>query len=280
VVFGLVVLVLLLMAIGYNNNLIYIYTFSLASASFVTMYFTNRNVEVLNFQSLSSETLFAGEEGEVKVRLQNSSSWRVQDAHLNFEKSKSFSKFEVDPQESPFQTVTLYWGPQERGYVEPPKVVLSSDFPIQIFRSWKVFRSKDPLLVFPRRVGEWEYPMGLQDREVMNQMGLFRDHREYQSTDSPQKMDWKASAKTQQLLVKNFEGEEEQSLNFEWRHTKDLLDFEKRISQLSLWVDRAEKEGRRYSLTTPHFKSGEGQGAHHMKKCLGHLALLSLEDVQ
>ncbi len=93
------------------------------------------------------------------------------------------------------------------------------------------------------------------------------------------RIDWRASARRQELLVKNFEEMEKPSLRFSWEQTENIVSAEDRISQLCLWVDLADRQGHAYSLELGPHATGMDRGPAHRKACLKILAMISVAEL-
>lgn len=271
-------LILLLMAIGYNNNLIYLYTFALVSLALTSMYVTNKNIERLQIKHPQIDTIFANEENHIGAAVSNPSAHSSYDISISADKTAGIRQQSIIPGHQT-QMILVPWRPSLRGWNQPPTITIESRFPFGLLRSWKSQIQRNTVLIYPERRGRFEFPLSMVSEGEKGSLGLFRDHRAYQTSDSPRRVDWKASAKFQTLLIKNFESSEKNTLNFTWEQTAALNDFEDRISQLSLWISRAHAENIPYSLHVGDFKSGVSAGAIHFKKCMECLALLKSGEI-
>lgn len=274
-------LILFFLAAGSGNNLIFLVVFFLISISLTALYSTNRNVEIVDILSVQSSPGFAEETVGLSVRLQNKSS-RLQSSALEFciknknQKTEITKKLELLPKE--IKNFDFSFNFRRRGWNKVPQITLESSFPFGILRAWKYFDEERPVLVFPARKGRKEFPQQARGHEQQNTSGVFRDHRTFQSADSLSRIDWRASARRQQLLIKNFEVPENPALNFSWEQSDPSLSFEQRISQLALWIDLAEKGQEKYSLQIGPKIFEINRGASHWYKCLEYLALLEEKD--
>jgi uncharacterized protein (DUF58 family) len=149
-----------------------------------------------------------------------------------------------------------------------------------LLRSWRLQRSDKEVVVFPCRRGNTNFPAAATGDQAVDNQGLFYDLRPFQRGDWPRRIDWRASQRAQKLLIRRFEEESSVQLHFDWRQTAHLPHGEDRISQLALWVDKAEKQARDYSLQVGPWHSGRGRGPHHWQKCMQHLALVSLRELK
>jgi uncharacterized protein (DUF58 family) len=98
--------------------------------------------------------------------------------------------------------------------------------------------------------------------------------REYRSGDSMRHVAWKASARHDSLLVKDYEQPEaRQEWHLDWRQLPGL-DNEARISRLARWLGEAQAQGRQWSLWLPGEIIALGNGPAHYARCMSALALL------
>jgi Uncharacterized conserved protein (some members contain a von Willebrand factor type A (vWA) domain) len=270
-------LILFFMAMGYSNNLIFIFFFFLISVAITGMVVTNRNVNAVIFQRLKGQEVFAGETGVVKVTFLNRSKSAVWELESSFDKDGEFSpNFSISPLKE--VDVAVHFISEKRGLIEVPRLLLQSRFPFGLLRAWRHFRPEEKVLVFPELRGVSLFPEGAMNSDMIKNMGLFRDHRVYQAGDNVRRIDWKASARRQETLVKNYEEPEKPALEFTWDQTEGL-DFESRISQLALWVDEAETRGFSYGLSVGKFKEAHRSGKPHWTRCLEILANLEPKDL-
>lgn len=272
-------LVLLMMAMGYGNNLIYLSVFTLISVAFCSMSVTNENVRRVDVRVIRPAMVFAGENNPVPVQISNDTGYESFELNLSFPRGQSRTvPFAASPRKT--VNVPIVWVPLRRGIVRLPRLTLESRFPFGLLRSWKNEEVTEEWIVSPERRGNPQFPTPDSAGREKGNLGLFRDHRPFQSTDSPRRVDWRATAKSQDLLVKNFEGSEKVPLHFDWEQTRSLPDFESRLSQLCLWLSKAEELGFSYSLLLGEFHSGESQGTDHLRRCLETLALLNEKDLE
>ena len=166
---------------------------------------------------------------------------------------------------------------ERRGWLELPRIRLSSTQPLGLVRAWSWVWPEQPLLVT-----RWPRPRHRPSRKVAA-IPCTRAHatgeelhqlRPYRAGDAPRSIAWKHSARRDSLLVREYEKPIGIEVVLDWR-TLAPLAHEARIARLARWVDMAEREGRRYTLLLPaHPPLGPGQGASHHHLCLRALALM------
>lgn len=276
------------MAIGYGNNILYFFVFLLVSMGLSTAWLTNKNIDAAKVVDIKYTYLFANETNSINIKVENlnkknTSLWdiefRVEDVDFTDQKTHLLEEVEQ------VNEVVIQWRPKKRGYARSPRIMMQSQFPYKILRSWKYDHKKSNLLVYPERKGELNLSslIGMQDnrdeKAKLENEGLFRDFREFQTSDSPSRIDWKRSIKHQKHLVKNLEKSGERKIIIDWEFTADLIDFEKRISQMALWVDMCYQKNEIYSLKLNQFQTEYYSSLNHYKSCLERLALLTEAEV-
>lgn len=254
------------MAISSQNNLIYFFVFTEISIALTSMFYTNYNVFRCYLKSISANRVYAHEENIIRVELASSDKKIPYNIFIGW----SFSKEKNISAESGEYLIS--WMPKKRGYQRFPKVHLESKYPFGLLRSWKICQIETQIIVYPRRKGLSEFPKtSTQDNQQAN-VGLFQELKEFQSGDSPRRIDWRASVRTQKLLVKKFEDQQQVQYTFDWDQTRHLANIEDRISQLALWLDLAEKKNVSYQLILPGWQSSLSQGESQYLLCLEKLA--------
>lgn len=267
-VFGTLALVQLIMAITAQNNLIYLFVFTEVSIALASMFFSNSNIHRAQLASMEAMTCFANEESWVEIQLKNTKPSYQLYLKWSFQKNGSYPLLPSSHQ------IQIPWTPRRRGLQALPKLVIESTFPFGLLRCWKVIRSKKEVLVLPERKGNASYPSSTRGDSTVDQLGLFHDIRKFQRGDWPRRIDWRASQRSQQMMIRRYEEESAVQLDFSWEQTAHLKDIEERISQLALWIDIAERQGAHYSLRVGSWNSGRYRGPQHWQKCFEFLALI------
>jgi uncharacterized protein (DUF58 family) len=95
--------------------------------------------------------------------------------------------------------------------------------------------------------------------------------RTFRPGDPPGHIDWRALAREQGLLTKQFGGDRAEHFWFDWETTPG--DAETRLSLLARAVLDAERSGARYGLRMGRLTLGAGGGSLHLAACLRALAL-------
>ncbi len=277
--FALSMFLLLGIAFIYSNNVVYFICFFLSSLGLVTMWKTNLNIERIKIRSIPVNDFFADENGRLQLIAENTGRWPSYLVKIRLRNhSQVYSIDEITSRAS--QTLDVVFSAQQRGYQKIPDLIIESEYPFGWLRSWKYYRVSQPALVYPKREGISRLPEKTESegqeisgkKYFLSSENIFQGHRPYQKSDSLRQIDWKALARTRELLVKQFESESKGSLQLCWDDIPNSA-VEKKLSQLSLWIHECEKQNRVYQLVLPHEKSPWGSGTSHARECLKKLAL-------
>lgn len=294
--FGGISFVLLLMAMGYANNLLYFFVFFLISVAVTGMWLTNKNVDRLRLDSLSKSPLFAKEDGYFQLQCSLANDRLINTPQAFNVEMQLFDRNHLDQKRHHCELIeqkafiVLPFIPQIRGRSAPLRIEVQSTFPFSMLRAWKYFQDQQDVIIYPERRGSSTLPelTGLTDDEKKylsndqqneDQTGLFSHHREFQNNDSVYRVDWKRSAKFEKLFIRKYEDDRSQKQILSWGMTQSLNHFEDKISQLSLWIEICEKNQIEYRLLMPSFKTNFGLGETHYHQCMEYLALLEEKNV-
>jgi uncharacterized protein (DUF58 family) len=96
----------------------------------------------------------------------------------------------------------------------------------------------------------------------------------YQLSDSPRHVAWKAVARTDDMLTKQFTGQAAAELWLDFERLPAALGLEQRLSRLAGWVLAAERSGAHYGLRLPGVEIAPARGDSHAAACLRALALV------
>jgi uncharacterized protein (DUF58 family) len=145
-------------------------------------------------------------------------------------------------------------------------------------RASKRFLSNQTYLVYPKPAGNTQLPTNhsrLADSWVQQGIGPgddFAGVRAYVRGESQRHIDWKAVARGQPLMTKEFAAETSGAvcLDFSELH---FADVEEKLSQLTLWVIEAERARQPYGLRLPDIEISPALGQMHFHYCLRALSL-------
>ncbi|MEM7083627.1 MAG: DUF58 domain-containing protein [Pseudomonadota bacterium] len=272
-VFALMLLVMLLGSMNYNNSMGLGLSFFLGSIMLVTMHHCHRNLLGLSVTYQVPAPVFAKQHAKVHVALHNTLTHTRSDivAHLEHTDERAVN---VEPQQS--TCVTLNVPAITRGVHTLPRLSIRSRYPAGLFRTWTWIYWDAKLLVYPEPIGDQPFPGTGYGDESSSTPGAgdedFAELRSYQRGDPLNRVAWKHYARTGQLHSKSFEGSAGVELWLDWSAVA-AHDPEERLSQLCVWVMDADERQLNYGLRLPGTEHRPDTGAAHRNRCLKALAL-------
>lgn len=275
--FMLVLLAMLIAAINYQNGLAYLLTFLLASLALVSMLHSFRNLYRLRIRPGHPAPVFAGETAWYPLLLENP---RALTRLAIGMQQQGREATPVDVPGNSTAWVRLAVPTERRGPLKPARITLYSLFPLGLFRTWTYLRPATPMMVYPRPDSSRGLPPPQpggegQDSGQARGGDDFASLRPYHPGDSLRQVDWKALAREQGLMSKQFGGGEREVLWLQWELAAPL-EGEARLSRLTRWVIEADSQTLCYGLSLPGRQVEPARGEAHRRQCLEALALHAL----
>ncbi|MBW3550607.1 MAG: DUF58 domain-containing protein [Proteobacteria bacterium] len=277
--YGFLLGAMLIGALNYNNNPALLLALLLAGAGLASLIAAQLQLSGLAVIAIDAEPVAAGSPLLVRVHAQAPSA-RIRrglqvdlDASTGIDIGATVLDLEHGRGEAGISLPT-----QQRGWLDVPRLRVSTTRPLGLARAWAYVWPEMPLLIYPAPEPQGPpLPIGAGDhvQRRLHPSGDDVHHlRSYRTGDSRRAIAWKASARRDGLLVREYEQPLGAEVVLDWRETHGLA-YEARIARLARWVDEAERDGRRYRLNLPAQPAlGPDQGAHHRHACLRALALL------
>ena len=275
--FALVLLAMLIGAINYQNGLAYLLTFLLASLSVVSILHSYRNLHGLVVHFGQPAAVFAGERAAYPLMLDNPQA-RARYA-LCIEHDAEVCCCDLPANDGHWLQLSI--STRLRGLLSPGRLVISSLYPLGLFRAWSILYPAQQLLVYPHPEGPRELPMPQQqavgsDGSAGRGGEDFDSLRPYHDGDSLRHVHWKALARGQGMVTKQFSGGGSAALWLHWEQT-DRTEMEQRLSALARWVLEADSRGLAYGLVLPNQEIPPASGPLQRKCCLEALALYGIK---
>lgn len=272
--FAVVIFIMLLASINYSNSLGYLLTFVLAGVVIIVIIHTYRNLYHLQVNIGAIEPVFAESPLRIPLQLHNDGSYPrfALTARLGGKDAPC-----IDVAARNDAVINLVHRAVRRGWYPVGRFILETRFPTGLFRAWSVIELDRGYWVYPTPSATRVPPpasqyrakqSGDQGRGVDDFIGL----RNYHSGDSLRHVHWKAYARAQNLLVKQFGGDRSDEVILDWRNLPWLA-TEARLSQLTRSVLDAEQEQVDYGLWLPGVEIAPGRGPEQRLRCLKALAL-------
>ena len=276
--FGVTLLVLLIGSINYALSLGFALTFVLAGLGLVGMVHTARNLVRVAVSVGRAQPVFAGEAAQFRLIL---------DGRAPFDRPAilarhvaSGAQLVIDIPAGAAVEAVLAVPAAQRGWLPLGRVMLETRFPLGLFRAWSYVEPAARCLVYPRPERSPLPPPSsdasagsLRLQSIGNED--FAALRAYHRSDSPRHVAWKAVARGEDMLTKQFSGEAASELWLDMQLIPAALGLEQRLSRLAGWVLDAERSGANYGLRLPGVEIDPGRGDTHRATCLQALALYS-----
>ncbi|MBS0557441.1 MAG: DUF58 domain-containing protein [Proteobacteria bacterium] len=266
---SVLLLVMLLGALNYNNNPALLLTCLLAAAAYQSVFTAFGTLNRLQIHALRAEPCHAGGELELGIHFHTAARARHS---LHVSAGAAQIGFDLDADGA----ATLRIPAPHRGWLRPGRLRVSSEYPFGLFQVWSWINPDFAALVYPRLEAD-PPPLpyagatspAFADRVAGDELAALRD---YQAGDPPRNIAWKASARRDELLVKEFETLRGHEVVLDPATLRGLA-YEARISRLAAWVCMAETRRVPYALRLPDVRIEAGLGDAHRHACLRALAL-------
>ena len=277
-VFALMTFAMLLGSMNYNNNLSFVLTFLLAGIGLVSMHACQRNLVGLELSFAGVEPVFAGQAALFRVAITNHSKNARHGIMLYTDRYTSPTD-DLMPGES--KVFELAVPTSQRGHICLERFGIRTMFPFELCRSWAWLHMDLRGLVYPAPAEKAPEPPPTQSAHGHRQHDArgeedFAGLRKFHVGDSPRHVAWKAYARSDQLLSKQFAGADTSSQWFDYDEVP-ASDMELRLSILTRWIVATDRTLADYGLRMPGAEVPPAHGEAHRSRCLEYLATLGLE---
>jgi len=289
--FGPILGCMWLAAVNYSNNLVYAILYLVGSLSFVSIFYTWRNLSSLEVEHIRVNPAFAGENIEMEIHLRNPGPRPIYG--LFFARSNEETALSCRPPLLPLRdggglrieggdsrSAEVSFPSSGRGMYRFETLHVRTAYPFGLFSASFRVLVDSVYYVYPRARGSADWPRlrtgGGKGLPASLEPGDdFSGVRAYQPGESLRHIDWKAYARGRPLSVKQFTGGDGREL---WLDAAEMvrLPLEDRLSQLALWVVNAEKEEIPYALRLGRTTLPLGLGPVQARRALEVLAVAGI----
>jgi uncharacterized protein (DUF58 family) len=272
---GAVLLAMWYAGASQSNGAAYLLCFMLAGIAIVSIVHAWANLRGVVLEVDPIRPVFAGEELIAKLHVRS----EHHRAHFGLKVRAHDAARPAELGEVPAEgsaSVELAVRATRRGFFPALRVQLASNFPLGFFTASRGVRLAQPYFIYPELAGTRPLPISpAPSRHARDGHRTGGDDfggvRAWRTGESQRHIDWKAAARGQPLLVKQWFGDTDETLHFEWEMLSGL-DTETRLSQLARWIVLAERDGASYGLRLPGFTREPARGEAHYHACLRALA--------
>lgn len=265
-------------AVSQNNAMAYLLLFFLGSLAVLSMNYTHFNLVGLRLNVQRVTPVFAGSEAEIPIEIINPSRRERRSVEVMIDPSAPYFIGSI-PSEGGRVQARVMFPTSLRGEHRLPRLVLRSVYPLGLFEGRQYRSPADvTVLVYPTPRGPIPLPLGESlSRVELSASGPggedYAGSRPYRVGESQRHVDWRAVARGQPLLLKQFVGTGGKRVWLNWTDVSSLVDVEPKVSQLTSWIVEAEREGFQYGLRLPGFEVSPSRGESHRHHLLRALAL-------
>ena len=264
-----------------NNTAVYLLFFALTAVFLVSIPHTLINLTGVTVTLESAQPAFVGQEVSLPLEVMNDSRATRHGIELVLSGSDGeHQRIDYIPAGKAAR-VTLRFPALQRGEHNVGTLCLTSAYPLGFMRFLKKFAPSQTYIVYPRPGGDARLPSTFVHRRngrPLTELGEgddFAGLREYVHGESQRHIDWRAVARGQPLMTKQFAAEAEGVVYFDFS-ALHFANVEERLSQLALWIIEAERARRPYGLRLPGTEIPPAVGQPHFHQCLRALSLFQV----
>jgi len=260
-----------------NNAAVYLIFFALVAVFLVSIPHTLVNLTGVTVTLESVQPAFVGQEVTLPLEVMNDSRATRHGIELALSGSgRERQRIDYIPANKAAR-VTLRFPAPRRGQHKVGTLCLTSAYPLGFIRFLKKFSPGQTYIVYPNPAGDVRLPASfVHPRDgrpsELGEGDDFAGTRAYVYGESQRHIDWRAVARGQSLMTKQFTAEVEGVVYFDFSALR-FADVEERLSQLALWVIEAERAGRPYCLRLPGVEIPPAAGQAHFHQCMRALSL-------
>ncbi len=272
--FLMLLLVMLLLAINYQNNLAYGVLFLLTGLFVITILHTYANLAGLTIRFIRAQSCFNGEQAAYEIQLCPARGRQYESLQLNlrFEDPSAIDLLDDMP-----HNMLLYQQADQRGYMPARPLLIETFYPLGLLRAWTWLQVDLEALVYPSPVAGGSLPPrgGQGSGEHVGEsrgQDEFVGLEPHQPGMSLKQVAWKQYARGQGMHAKSYAELQDSNRWLSWDDWPDL-GTEARLSRLTHWVLQLDRMGDEYGLRLPQQVIKPGRGETHRMQVLQALAL-------
>lgn len=270
--FGLLLALMVVGGLNFNNNMTLMLGFLLAAIAQLTTVLAYRNLVGMRIDAIIAKPVYVDETACYRVMLRNP------EARNRFAvralSSESVDCIDLGPQNS--GRLELQQIAVRRGWMAMEPFRIENSYPLGLFCAWSVIIPRARCLVYPKpALHPPPLPQTGRGDEGVAHQGEgehFHGLREFQPGDPLRRIAWRTSARHQKLYSRVMEDPREEACELNW-YLLGSGDTEEKLSILTAWILRAERSQIPYSLEMPGEALPADMGDEHRDACLKILAL-------
>jgi len=279
------VLLLFILGTNYQNNIVLLLSYLLASLFITVMMHSFYNFAHLSFKSTAIQTGFANQDVifpitiiTEKERFDLTFSFSSSQKHIN----NRNNHIHITQCDIGVNKLELPCFCDKRGVYTLGRVKVSSEYSLGLFVTWTQLDFGHQAIVFPKAKGintSYRQLSGVAEDNCSEQNGLFQDEdgddfselKTYLSGEPLSRIAWKQLAKGQGKYSKQYQTQEN---NVKWLKLSDMpmCDLETQLQFLSFLIIEYGQMNQKFGLLLGNIKILPSVGPNHQQKCLTALA--------
>ncbi len=264
--------VLLLFAINYRNNVIYLVFCLLSAVSLLSFFETYRSLKGLRVQSGSVDSVYAGNPLNIPFLLCSSGKEHPGIEVLIEIEDEQYKAGIAVVEAGGVAHVTVLCSELPRGVYTIEQCTVQTSQPYGFVHISQTVPVDIRAYVYPIPAGDKDLPGVESDTSQSTGGEDFVGFRRYQMGDSQKRIDWRSLARGGPLMVKHFGEPDGHGRHYlSSAHVADLP-YEEGLQQLCQWVCDAELSGELYALECDGGSAQQSSGPEHKQACLELLA--------
>lgn len=272
-------LLLLVVAVNYQNTMAFAFVFFMASVFVVSILHTYLNLSGLCIEVVHSNNAFVGECVDIEVRFSSDHFRYHHGIHCYW--GESFESFSLADHDKEY-TGCFYLKASRRGQFTAPRLLIETYYPLGLLRAWTWLAPKASAVVYPLPI-EHPWPADTAssaedegDSRVKMGGDDFYGFINYQAGHSLKRVYWPSFAKGQPLQTQYFTESSHRQYQLNWdAFTGDL---EQRLSYLCYWILQLSEKNQSFSVSLPNQQFGPDSGQKYRQTLLYALAVFGEQD--
>jgi len=279
----LITLLMMIAATNYQNSMAFLLTFFLVALGFNNLLINYRNLVDLEIRIFPCTAVHVGQTLKIPVSVKRLSDREHYSVGLGTKDSVQ-KIFDITSTSETNTSVDFF--PTQRGWYQPERFYLVTSYPFGLLRVWSWFRCKQQYLIYPKP----EVPPAIDNQlghrseanshEQMAGNEDFFSIRDYQQGDSKRAIHWRAYAREQGLVTKEFSEPKGDNEYFDYQMFNTIDPYnriELRLSWLCYLIVEAHRKQRPFGLILPSINIAPDMSTQHLNSCLTALALFGKE---
>lgn len=271
---SLLLLSLFIAGINYANNLLLGFCFFLGSLLVIGIHHTFANLSGLKITAVGGGSAIAGDVVGFTLRLTPTNRRSYYALWLEWGDVSE----RIDCIDQSLET-TLYLRSEQRGRFQPPRLKITTFYPLGLLRAWTWLDLDLNAIIYPKPIASDTLPAGSGDKEEAQhshrrRIGIddFEQLKNFTAGDPLAHVSWKHLARGQGMLVKTYSEPVTGSNTLDYQAFTGF-DKEGHLSRLAWWVIKLSEQQQAFALKLPHRTIAVATGNTHRDECLTALAL-------